>query len=230
MLPLLIILYIKKHKTRLAVLFRSFIINKIVIIKLVTLIVSFLLIAKLAFTQTKSYHYDISKGGSSIGEAVLTNTISGTANTVSLVSNIKYRFMFLFTATSKEEVVFVNGIMTFSSLYREQNGNKKIAQKTTRASAKYVVAVNNEKEKELNIATINYQTLCLYTTEPVIYQQVYIDKFQQLVAIQKISAHQYKVVFPDGNYNEYYYQDGVCQMVKVHQSLYNVQIELKKIF
>ncbi len=230
MIPLLIILYIKKHSTRFKKQFQALMGNKSFMAKLPGLLMACIIIGKIAFSQTKNYQYDIKKGGSSIGHIILTNTISGAANTVSLVSDIKFRFLFLFTAKSKEEVVFTNGIMTSSFLYREQNGDKKTSLKTRKAPINYVIAINESKEVELNIQAIHYQTLCLYTTEPVMYKHVYVDKFHQLLAIENISEHQYKVVFPDDNYNEYFYRDGICKTVKVHQSLFTVQIELIKIF
>lgn len=230
MITLFIILYIKKHKGSFIKNLRLLAYNKSFMAKMLVLLTASILVGKIAFSQTKNYQYAVKKAGSSIGEIMLTNTISGEANTVSLVSNIKFRFLFLFTATAKEEVVFINGVMTSSSLYREQNGDKKTCLKTRKTPASYAIAINESKEIELNIPVINYQTLCLYVSEPILHQQVYIDKYKRLVAIQKISPHQYKIVFPDDNYNEYFYQDGVCRVVKVHQALFNVQIELQKIF
>ncbi|MEO6538163.1 MAG: DUF6134 family protein [Ferruginibacter sp.] len=230
MVTLFIILYIKKHKSSFIKTLRLLAYNKSFLVKLVLLLTATLLVGKIALSQTKNYQYAVKKAGSSIGEIMLTNTILGEANTVALVSNIKFRFLFLFTATAKEEVVFINGVMTSSSLYREQNGDKKTCLKTRKTATGYALAINESKEVDLNISSINYQTLSLYVNEPILTQQVYIDKYKKLLAIQKISSHQYKVVFPDDNFNEYFYQDGVCRMVKVHQSLFNVQIELQKIF
>ena len=229
MLLLLIILYIKNHKENLKAKYGYMLYKNAYILKLVTLITACLIIGKIAISQTKYYYYDVKKGGSSIGRIVLNHTISGEVNTVSLVSKIKYRFVLLFIASSKEEVVFTNGVMTLSSLCRIQNGDKIIDSKTKKATGNYIIVSDNSKEDILNIPAIYYQTLCLYTNEPGLCKYVYIDKFQQLVSIQKTADHQYKVVFPDGNYNEYFYQGGICRLVKVHQSLFTVQIELEKI-
>ena len=229
MLPLLIILYIKNNKEKLETKYRHLLHKNAYILKFIALTTALLIIGKIAISQSKFYQYDVKKGGSSIGRIVLNHTISGEVSKVSLVSDIKYRFVLLFTASSKEEVVFTNGVMTFSSLCRIQNGDKIIDSKTKKATGNYIVVTDNNKEAVLNIPAIYYQTLCLYTNEPGLCKYVYVDKFQQLVSIQKTADHQYKVVFPDGNYNEYLYQNGVCRLVKVHQSLFTVQIELEKI-
>ena len=182
------------------------------------------------FSQTSNYQFDVKKGSSKIGDITLIQTISGGTKTVSLVSDIKYRFIFLFSANSKEEVAFTNGIMTYSNLSREQTGDRNINSRTRKSPGKYTVTVNDKKERELDIHDICYQSLCFYTTEPVNCRQVYVDKYQQLLDIKQVSTHQYKVVFPDNNYNEYFYRDGLCKVIRVHQSLFNVQVELKKVF
>ena len=33
--------------------------------------------------------------------------------------------------------------------------------------------------------------------------------------------------FPNGNYKEYFYTDGVCSIIEIHHSLYCATIELK---
>ncbi|MEP7236660.1 MAG: DUF6134 family protein [Ferruginibacter sp.] len=228
MLPLLIILYIKNNKEKLQTKYRHLLHKKAYILKFIALTTALLIIGKIASSQSKYYQYGVKKGSSNIGRIVLNHTISGDISKVSLVSDIKYRFVLLFTASSKEEVVFTNGVMTLSSLCRIQNGDKIIDSKTKKATGNYIV-VNDNKEAVLNIPAIYYQTLCLYTNEPGLCKYVYVDKFQQLISIQKTADHEYKVVFPDGNYNEYFYQDGICRLVKVHQSLFTVRIELEKI-
>lgn len=229
MIPILIILYIKRHHQRVKDRCRSLLQSRSAITKLVVLLMACLALSKIAFTQTKNYHFEVKKNGSSIGEIIVNHTLSGALNSVSLVSTIKYRFLFLFTAKSKEEVVFSNGIMTYSYLYREQNGDRTISSETKKSGASYTVLKDDSKETVLNIPAIYYQTLCLYTTEPGQCTHVYIDKFQKLVAIQKKAEHEYKVVFPDGSYNEYLYEGGICRRITVHQTFFTAQIELKKI-
>ena len=230
MLPLLILLYLKKNRKQLGTACLNLVQHKFSIIIFLVLLTVCVAIGKTAIGQTKHYQYEVRKGGSAIGEINITQTVAGPVNSLLLVSDIRYRLLFLFTAKSREEVVFTNGVMTYSSVYREQNGDKKIQTKTRKGSSSYIIEKDDSRKNELNIPAIYFHTISLYITEPAGYRAVYIDKFQQLVTIQNISAHHYKVVFPDGNYNEYFYQDGVCKTIKVSQSFFNAEIELKKIF
>lgn len=230
MLPVLIILYLKKNRKQLKQSCLNLLQHKFSIIKFVLLLTACVAIGKAAIGQTRHYQYEVKKGGSAIGEINITHSVAGPVNSLLLVSDIRYRLLFLFTAKSKEEVVFTNGVMTYSSIYREQNGDKKIQTKTRKGLSSYIIEKDDNMKNELNIPAIYFHTISLYITEPAGYRAVYIDKFQQLVSIQNISAHHYKVVFPDGNYNEYFYQGGVCKTIKVSQSFFNAEIELKKIY
>jgi len=230
MIPVLIIWYLKKNGKQLKKSCLKTLQHKPGIIRFLVLFTACVVIGKVVFGQTRHYQYQVKKGGNAIGEINITHTVAGPVNSLLLVSDIRYRMLFLFTAKSKEEVVFTNGVMTYSSIYREQNGDKKIQTKTRKGISSYIIERDNDKKNELNIPAIYFHTISLYITEPAGYRAVYIDKFQQLVSIKNISAHHYKVVFPDGNYNEYFYQDGVYKTVKVSQSFFNAEIELKKIF
>ena len=70
----------------------------------------------------------------------------------------------------------------------------------------------------------------VYISEPLNITKVYSDDFEQQVDIQKIADHHYKIKFPDGNYNEYFYTDGVCSKIEIHHSLYSASIELTSQF
>jgi hypothetical protein len=66
----------------------------------------------------------------------------------------------------------------------------------------------------------------LYYTEPLSVSQVYSDNFQRFIAIQRTGPHVYRLNLPDGNYNDYYFQNGVCKLVELHQSMYTIKMEL----
>ena len=229
MIPVLIILYLGKNKKQLAARYAGLFSQVSAAFKILLLLTACIFFGKAALAQARHYQYDIKKGGDRIGEINITHSVSGPVSSLQLVSDIRYRFIFLFTAKSKEEVVFMNGIMTYSSIYREQDGDIKIWAKTRKTLYSYVVERDNKKH-ELNIPDVHGHTIGLYIAEPNGQQKVYSDKYQQLVTVEPVSAHRYKIRFPDGNYNEYFYQDGICKTIKVCQSLFSATIELKKAF
>jgi hypothetical protein len=70
--------------------------------------------------------------------------------------------------------------------------------------------------------------LSLYSTEPTSVSQVYSDSFEQFIAIQKTADHKYKIELPDGNHNNYYYENGILSKVDINSTFYSASIQLKK--
>ena len=82
-------------------------------------------------------------------------------------------------------------------------------------------------EENIQRPAIGYNMVCLYTIEPVQNRQVYCDKYQKFLPIQKIEEHHYRIRFPDDNTNDYYYQNGQCAKIKVDRSFYSVVMEAR---
>jgi hypothetical protein len=179
-------------------------------------------------SQEKKLTYHIKKNGSVIGNMGLTETSVGDKIVLKLDSKVETRYIFKVCATSKEETVFENGLITYSSIYRNLNGNEKENKKLTIGLDNYKIETEN-KTHILNFYPIRYNMLCLYFSEPVLVKKVYSDNHQQFLDIRKLSAHFYQINFPDGNYSQYYYADGICQKINVHNAMYNVEIELQQI-
>lgn len=161
-----------------------------------------------------------------VGNIRFTQSSSGNRTTLKLESEVKTRLIFLFTAKAQEEAIFDNGIMTWSSIFRKLNGNVKADRKTKAAGNSYTI-YKGEKTETQNSYPIRYTMLSMYLAEPVAVAKVYSDNFQQFLDIQKLGEHHYKIKFPDGNFSEYFYQNGICLKVEVHHSLYSATIQLK---
>ena len=177
------------------------------------------------FSQDKTLVYAIKRNGSEVGKVQFTQNTIGTRTTLKMESEVRTRFIFLFTAKAKEEAIYDSGIMTWSSIYRKMNGSVK-ADKKIKATGNIYTIYNEDKTEKLNNYPIRYNMLSLYTNEPVNFSTVFSDNFQQLT-IQTINPHHYKIKFPDGNSNEYFYTNGMCTKVKISHSLYSATIELK---
>ena len=176
--------------------------------------------------QEKKLDYQIKRNGDVVGNIHFIQGIAGNRTVLTLESEVNTRFIFNFKAKAKEEVIYDNGIMTWSSIFRRLNGNVKVDKKTKANGNAYTI-YKGSKTETLNDFPIRYNMLSVYVTEPVNITKVYSDNFQQQVDIQKIAEHHYKIKFPDGNYNEYFYSDGICSKIKIHHSLYSAIIELK---
>lgn len=176
--------------------------------------------------QERKLEYNIKRNGDIVGNIFFVRGIAGNRTVLTMESEVNTRFIFNFKATAKEETIYDNGIMTWSSIYRKLNGNVKADKKTKAIGNSYTI-YKGSKTEILNHYPIRYNMLSVYLTEPSGISKVYSDNFQQQIAIQKIADHHYKIKFPDGNYNEYFYKNGVCAKVEIHHSMYRATIELK---
>ena len=178
------------------------------------------------FSQDKTLVYTIKRNGSEVGKVQFTQNTIGNRTTLKMESEVRTRFIFLFTAKAKEETIYDSGIMTWSSIYRKMNGNVK-ADKKIKATGSIYTIYNEDKTEKLNNYPIRYNMLSLYAHEPLSFSTVFSDNFQQFLTIQTINPHHYKIKFPDGNSSEYFYTNGLCTKVKISHSLYSATIELK---
>lgn len=194
--------------------------------KMVLFIILSTALTTFAVSQEKKLEYNVLRNGNIVGKIFFTQTVSGNRTVLKLVSEIKTRFLFTFTARSHDESIYENGVMTWSSIFRKMNGSVKADKKTKTDGKSYIILKGNKTEKLFNYP-IRYNMLSIYTAEPITISKVYSDNFQQFLDIQKLAAHHYKIKFPDGNYSEYFYTNGVCSKVELHHSLYSATIELK---
>jgi len=191
-----------------------------------SLLVGLFSLKTIANAQEKRFEYTIKRNGDVVGNIHFTHGIAGNRTVLTMESEVNTRFIFNFKAKVKEETIYDKGIMTWSSIFRKLNGDIKVDKKTRANGNSYTVYKGNKTET-LNNYPIRYNMLSVYIIEPVNITKVYSDNFQQQVDIQKIADHHYKINFPDGNYNEYFYTNGVCSKIEVHHSLYSASIELR---
>lgn len=195
--------------------------------KIVLLIAIMVCLAIVSTAQEKNFSYIIKKSGSRIGDMNVKETRDGSKISLKLVSNIKTSFIFTFTATGVEEATYDSGVLIYSSVYQKFNGTEKINKKTRYVGNAYVINSRGTEEKLENIR-IYYNLVCIYSHEPCTTKLIYSDKYQQFLAIQQLDDHHYKIRFPDGSANDYWYQQGICTKVEIDHSFYTVVMELNQ--
>jgi len=223
MIPTLIFLLIRRYNRKYPGRIRKYIFYGVKLI----LAAAVLLFANNAVAQKNELAYDVVRNNKNIG--TLKIQCSSYANKVlyRLESNIRMRFIVSFTAEAIEETIFENGVIIYSSLYRKLNGKEKANKKTVLTASGYEIQDGPEKET-LNYENLQNSILTLYHKEPVDVKRVYSDNHRQYLAIEKTGNHMYRLVFPDGKYNEYYYKDGICTAVNINHPLYSAVVRLKK--
>lgn len=194
--------------------------------RIVLLFILLFLLSQFSWSQNTRLEYSIKRKGSEIGTMSFSQQLSGNKTAFKIESTIKARLVFLITIKALEEAIYENGIMTWSFLHRKMNGTEKLNKKTQLTGNSYLVTIDG-RQKKMDSFPIRYSMICLYLQEPVTNTKVYSENFQTFLDIQKLGDHHYKIDFPDGNYNEYHYRNGLCSKVEVNYRLYRSTIELK---
>ena len=178
-----------------------------------------------AFSQDKSLNYQIVRNGSKVGTLRFSETTFAGMDYLKMESDVKTRFVFTFIAHAFEEAIYFNGVLLRSSIYRQLNGSEKANKQHQANNRQYIVHKGKETEV-LNNFPITYNMLSLYSKEPESVSKVYSDNFETFLAIQQPEPHKYKVTLPDGNYNYYYYRNGILNQIEVHHGMYSATIML----
>lgn len=194
--------------------------------KIIAFVVFFLAITQLALAQSRQLDYVIKRKGNEVGTLSILQQSSGNRTIYKMKSEVKTRMILMFTAKGQEEAVYENGVLVSSWVYRKMNGNEKSNKRLQLSGSSYVVS-KGSKTEPLPVPAIKYNMLRLYTQEPVNISTVYSDNFQEYVDIKRMGHQHYRIRFPDDNYSDYFYRNGICVKVEVHHSLYNASIELK---
>jgi len=172
-------------------------------------------------------NYKVVQNGNNIGWLKLQKNDSAETSVIRFDSEVKKRILFLISIIEKQEVLFQNGVMIKSYLYRKVNEDIKADKLTIYAGDHY--KINKAKSsKSVMINNIRYNQLSLYFFEPVNIRQIYSDNFECLLTIEKKNKGCYQMKLPDGNTNYYYYTNGICSKVKVEHSLFSVDFILLK--
>lgn len=177
--------------------------------------------------QEKNLDYIIKRNGSKVGRMCVKEIRDGNKVSLRLQSDIKTSFIFTFTAKGIEEAQYDNGILVYSSVYQKLNGNEKVNKQIKYVNDEYIIS-NNGKEEILDNVKIYYNLVCIYYHEPLSTVLIFSDKYQKFLPINKVEDHHYKIKFPDGSSNEYWFENGVCKKIEIDHTFYSATMELNQ--
>jgi hypothetical protein len=189
------------------------------------LVVFILVFTSTAHSQVQNLNYKIIRNGKEVGFLKMQQMQAGTKTTYSAESLVKIQMLIYITVHALEKSIYDNDVLQFSSVIRKVNGKEKL-NKEIRNSGNGLKVNNNGKELQLKNYLVKYNMHSLYTKEPIYYTNVFSDNYQQFVPIKKLAEHQYKLEFPDGNSNEYFYNNGICSRMNVRSTLFDADFLL----
>lgn len=193
-------------------------------IRFVIIVQFFLTAFGSAFTQNRALQYTIWQKDSPIGTIHFSETANPSRKILRLESSLTPKALISLSISATEESIFEENIMTSSSVYRCVNDKEKINMIIRRHGNEYQVHKGDDVEI-LQSTAIRFNMICMYAREPHDVSLVYSDIFQKYLSIERLAQQHYKIRFPDGNYNEYFYQNGIIKKIEVHNRLYNATIE-----
>lgn len=221
-----IILLLRRYRKTHPYQYQLLVAKGILAARMAVLLLLALAAALSAHTQNKHLAYNIRQQGKTVGTLQVKEVAANGKVSFQLRSQVQIRFLIGINIKAMEEAHFENNVLVFSSINRSMNGAQKV-DKTIRLQG-HTYHVNNEgKKEEVRLYPIRHTLLTLYLYEPVALTHVFSDVFQQMVPVRKVAANHYKVQFPDGGYNEFFYKEGSCAKVVLHNTLYKAIIERK---
>ncbi|KIO76640.1 hypothetical protein TH53_13925 [Pedobacter lusitanus] len=176
------------------------------------------------YAQEKTIKYNILRNGSIIGQMQFSQKNDGEDLYLRMTSRVKTQFIMNINVDTEENAHFKNGKLISSRVIRHVNGKQKAYNQTRFINNAY--QTQSDKKTSQIKEVINYNLMLLYTSEPTNLSQVYSDNYLQFLEIKQIKPHLYRITLPDGNYNEYYFDKGICREVMVYHSLYTIKIQL----
>jgi len=185
----------------------------------------FLLQPTSASAQNTQLKYSIMMNGSGAGLMTIQKTSSSDKTQLSLESKAKKRFIISFEIHEIHTEVFQNNVMTTASIFRQVNGKTKINTQM-RFKGTNCQIESEGKTSSILVNPVLWSVLNLYFTEPINTAEAFSDSFQQMLKIENMGNHCYKVALPDGNSNYFYYANGICRKQVINHSLYKVELVL----
>ncbi|MEP6845956.1 MAG: DUF6134 family protein [Panacibacter sp.] len=179
------------------------------------------------FAQNLTLTYKVMQGNKEIGWLKLQRKDSCSSTFITCESEVKKRVLVMFSVQEKQDVLFRNGIMIRSHVYRKVNDDVKVNIYTLNQGTHYVINKTKSSE-QLMISGIRDNQVSIYFKEPVNINQMYSDSYQRFLDIKNLGNHSYTINFPGGDTNNYYYTNGICTKVKLNHSLFSAEFVLTK--
>lgn len=170
--------------------------------------------------------FDIVKKSKIIGFINLQKQNSLETTTYSIRSEVNAKILLEFKVRCQETYMYKNDTLIYSSIYRTINDKVKVNQSLSYKKGKYFLK-HKKGNQLLNKGVIKFNLIQMYLKEPVNIKQVYCDKLNRYLKINKIDANRYKISFPNKSYNIFNYENGKCILIEVVGSFYKVKLVLK---
>jgi hypothetical protein len=169
--------------------------------------------------------YDVIKGGEVIGKITISRYNTDSATYMKLFSRVKTSLLVRISVSSWEESEYRNGTLVYSSLKREINGRRQINRHIKWNKNTYQLW-DDGKLGVIQSEPITHNIVRLYFVEPVNETRIFSESEKRWVTLQKAGDHRYRIILSGGNYNDFFYKDGICSRVNVNNNFFKATFKL----
>lgn len=171
-------------------------------------------------------HYEVVKGGKSIGTVEVSRTVSDGLEIYRLKNVVEFKMIFTFTVEYALKETFKNDMLWAGEGYNSLNGSIQKETKIEFKDGQYHLLIDGIKGYVEEDDTIRYSVSQVYHVEPEPGQEVYSEYFGRYLQFVKIGDHKYSLESPDGE-NQYTYEYGYCTRIDVSRDYASFSIEMK---
>ena len=188
------------------------------------LIHSISMLALIIITNGQTLTYDVTKGNKNLGSMVITRTVIGNTEEISIKSSVKYKLLLTFRINVNHYEKFVNGKLNWGKALSTLNGRTQKDSKIVANKEGHLLTLDGVNAQVTD--EIDYSIAQIYYYEPVDGQRVFSQQFAQFMTFKKVGSNKYLLSSPDGD-NYYTYTNGICTHVRVLRDFANFSFEIQ---
>lgn len=173
--------------------------------------------------QENTVRFDIIKNEKIIGSLEIQIKKASSIIEYQLQSNIEVSFIKKFHIKARELYRFRNGKLVYSLVKRRINNKSNDPKELFFENTTYTLK-SGEKTKNLSVKEIKANLAMLYLKEPNDIAKVYCDNQQVILGVKPVREHVYRIDFPNGTSNTFYYKDEKCVMIEVKAKFFKVEL------
>lgn len=195
-------------------------------VKKAILILAFLHLQSGTSAQEKTLQYDVTRNGNVIGYVKVLEKINEGQAYWELKSDVNTKFIFSYSNYISDIVLFKDGIMVLGQYYQKENNKQ--TKWEIRADGNYFKMVSNGKPDSQSFIAVQNHYLQLFFHCPETLTKIFSNHYHQYLELKKVAANKYCLALPDGDYNYYTYENGICSRVDIERTFFTIHFVLRK--
>lgn len=166
--------------------------------------------------SAQTINFEVALFGKVIGTTTASQSFVGKEKTIHILSSAEAKVMFKQNTSSSDfRLTYSDGQLQNCLLEREKNGKEQAVTISWNGSS-YDIKKDNESSVETQ--SIRYTTSEMFFTEPIGIHEVYVERFNEWVAIEKMEEGVYMTKV-DGANNIYTYKDGKLVLMEIKKGV-----------